>query len=121
MPIQKSAGNIETFTLGGSLVETHDATAIATTHTEFITNVFVATFTDGTPATNSFATFPRAKSAFLNIDMTTGNWRTSAGTSGTLSAGQLTALNANQKNLKNGIENLANAIGLTPGTIVAWQ
>ncbi len=120
MSIQKGAGAIELFTIGGSTVETHDAAAIAIAHTAFLTNNLTATFVEGTPASNSFATFPRVKTATLNINIATGAWTTSAGTSGTLGAGAVTAIKNNQTNLKNGLENVANAIGLLPGTIVAW-
>ncbi len=120
MPIQKASGQIETFTLGGSTVETHDATALTETHNLFLSNTLAVVYTDGTPATNSFATFPRVKTATLTINTVTGKWTTSAGTTGTLSGGQLTAIKNNQTALRNGLENIANAIGLTPGTIVAW-
>lgn len=120
MPIQYSAGNTETFTLGGSTVETHDAAAISSSNTDFLGNQITVVFIDGTPATNSFAGFSRSKTRSISIDMVTGKWNSSSGTSGTLSGAQLTGLQNNQKSLKNGIENIANAIGLIPGTIVAW-
>ena len=120
MPIQYAAGNIETFTLGGSTVETHDSAAISTSNTDFLGNQITITFIDGTPATNSFAGFSRSKIRSITIDMVTGKWNTSTGSQGTLSGAQLTALQNNQRSLKNGIENIANAIGLIPGSIVAW-
>lgn len=120
MPVQYAAGNIETFTLGGSTVETHDSAAISTANTDFLGNQITVVFIDGTPASNSFAGFARSKARSLTIDMVTGKWNSSTGSSGTLSGAQLTALQNNQRNLKNGMENIANAIGIIPGTIVAW-
>lgn len=120
MPIQRAAGTIETFTVGGSTVETHDASALTETHNLFLSNQLRAVFADGTPATNSFGSFPRANTFTLTINTTSGRWISSAGTSGTLSGGQLTAIKNNQTALRNGLENIANAIGLLPGTIVAW-
>ena len=120
MPIQKAAGAIEVFTLGGTPFETHDATGIIQTNVIYPSSTLTATFADGTPASNAFASFPRVNTVTLTIDIATGRWRTSAGTIGTLSGAQLTAIKNNQTSLKNGLENLANAIGLTPGTIVAW-
>ena len=120
MPIQKAAGAIETFTLGGSTVETHDAHALTEIHTLFLSNTMTVVFSEGTPATNSFGSFPRAHVATMTIDLVTGKWTNSAGATGTLSGAQLTAVNNNQKALRNGLETIANATGLTPGTIVAW-
>lgn len=120
MPIQKAAGQIETFTLGGSTVETHDATALIETHNFFQPNTLRVIYADGTPANNSFASFPRANVATLVINTATGKWTSSAGTTGTLSGAQLNAIKNNQTALRNGLENIANAIGLTPGTVVAW-
>lgn len=120
MPIQKASGQIETFTLGGSTVETHDASALSAVNTQFLSSIITAQFVDGTPANNSFASFPRANTATLTINLSTGKWTTSVGTTGTLSAGQLNAIKNNQTNLRNGLENVANAIGLLPGTVVAF-
>ncbi len=120
MPIQKAAGAIETFTLGGSVVETHDAHALTEIHTLFLSNTMTVIFPEGTPATNSFGSFPRAKIATLTIDLVTGKWTSSAGSTGTLSGAQLTAINNDQRALRNGLETIANAIALTPGTVVAW-
>ncbi len=102
------------------MVETHDATALTETRNLFLTNTLAVTFSDGNPANNTFASFPRANTATLTINTVTGKWTTSAGTTGTLTGGQLTAIKNNQTNLRNGLENIANAIGLVPGTIVAW-
>ncbi len=119
MSVQKAAGNIELFTVGGSTVETHDAVGITQVHTLFPTSMTVV-LSDGTPASNAFTTFARAKAASMTINLVTGAWTTTAGTSGTLSNGQLNPLNANQRTLRNSLENIANAIGLVPGTLVAW-
>lgn len=120
MPISLSAANIETLTLGGVTVSTHDTEAISTSQTDFLGNQITVTFAQGTPASNSFASDARAKIHSLTIDMSTGKWNTSTGVTGTLGAGALTTLQTNQRNLKNAMETIANNIGLIPGTVVAW-
>lgn len=120
MPISLSAAQVETLTLGGSVVFTHDTEAVSSSQTDFLGLTMTVVFAQGTPASNAFATDGRAKIHSLNIDLSTGHWNSSTGTSGTLTSPQLTALQTNQRNLKNGLETIANAIGLIPGTVVAW-
>ena len=122
MPITLNAGAIETFTLGGSTVATHDTEAISTSQTDYLGLTMTVVFAQGTPASNSFATDARAKTHTLNIDLATGKWNTSVGTQGTLPGATLTSLQNNQRALKNGLENIANSISpaLIPGTVVAW-
>lgn len=120
MPIQLSAANIETLTLGGTTVETHDTAAVSSSNTDYLGSQIIATFLEGTPPNNSFSALVRGRTRSITVDLNTGNWNTSAGTRGTLSSAALTALQNNQKNLRNGLENIANAVGLIPGTVVAW-
>jgi len=120
MPVTLQAAQIETLTLGGSTVFTHDTEAVSFISTDVLGLQMTVTFAQGTPASNSFGTDARAKTHTLVIDLSTGKWNASSGTSGTLGSPSLTALNTNQKNLKNALETIANAIGLIPGTVVAW-
>lgn len=121
MPVALPSSSVETHTVGGSVVATIDAAAISNGTIDFLGNVITVMFTVGTPAGNAFAPSHLINKQFqLMIDTSTGNWSTSAGTSGTLTPTQLTSLLNNQRALKNGLEQLATLIGLLSGTFTAW-
>ncbi len=120
MSISLLAANQESYVKGGSTIEANNAAALIGINTSFPANQVQFTFSQGTPATNSFVPGPRSSNPTLSVDLVAGNWTTSTGLSGTLSGAQLTALNTNQRNLRNAVENLANAINMIPGSIVAW-
>lgn len=120
MPISLQAANIETITLGGSVVITNDTEAVSQAISDFIGGDLNVTLAQGTPASNAFTTNARAKTHTLRINVLNGQWNTSTGQQGTLGGAALTALQTNQRNLKNALETIANNIGLVSGTVVAW-
>lgn len=120
MPISRSAGTTEIIQQGGSTVSTIDASAIQSSQNDHLGKKLSVHFALGTPASNSFAVNSRVPGLDLTIDESTGAWRTNLGTSGTLTAGQLTAVQNNERAFKNGMESIANAIGLIPGTHNPW-
>lgn len=121
MPISLPATQVETHSIGGNVVATTDAAAISNASIDFLGNVIVVTFSTGTPASNAFGTAKFAAKQFqITIDTSTGNWSSSAGTSGTLTPTQLTTLATNQRTFKNGLEQLAIVIGLIAGSVTLW-
>jgi len=120
MPVTLSAGGIETYTLGGVTVESHVASAIIGINDNFPGKTSVYTFAQGGPSDNTFAPGPRSSTPTISVDLVTGRYVTSTGLTGTLTGAQLTALLNSQRTEKNAIENFANAIGLLPGTVVAY-
>jgi hypothetical protein len=56
----------------------------------------------------------------LSVDLVLGKWSATNGTSGTLSAANLTALIASLTALRNTAESFAAANGVVPGAAVAW-
>ena len=124
MPISIGAAQTETFQRNNVTIETHDSAALRETFTDFLGAIETAKFVFGTPANNSFAEGPTAgvqtSPVVVQINLTTGNWTTNKGTTGTIGAGALTTLNNNERNRRNALETLANAQGWVTGTVTAW-
>jgi len=120
MPISLPAAQQETYSKGGVTVENNTATALIQAIGDFTNHQVQFTFSQGTPADNTFVPGARSTHPTLSIDMLTGIWTASTGQTGILSVGHLTSLNNNQRNLRNAIENIANANNIFLGTVVAW-
>jgi len=120
MPTSLTAADVEQISLGGSVVETHDAIAATEMQIDFVHNSITVAFVSGTPANNTYIPGVHGTAYWVKINTATGDWTSSLGTSGTLTALQLATLNSNLKNSRNGSEGLANLVGIIPGTIVVW-
>jgi hypothetical protein len=124
MPISIPASAIEVFQRNGVTIETHDTAALCFVVSDLLSGSLNATMLYGTPASNSFAKGPTAgpqtAPITITINLTSGVWNSSNGLSGTLLSATLTALNTNQKNIRNAIESIVNANSVIPGSVVAW-
>lgn len=120
MPISRSAATTEVIQQGGSTISTIDSAAIQSSENDHFNRKLSIHFGLGTPANNTFAVNSRVPGLDLIIDEATGAWRTNLGTSGTLTAGQLANVQNDARIFKNRMENIANAIGLIPGTHNPW-
>ena len=120
MPTSLAAPDIETIVIGGATIETHDAIAATEINIDLVHSTISVAFMSGTPANNSFIPGAQGAPYWVKINTLTGDWTSSLGTSGTLTGAQLTTINGNIKNARNGAEAIANALGVISGTFVAW-
>ena len=74
----------------------------------------------GTWSAGVFTKSARANSIWANLDLDSGQWTSSNGLSGTLSAAELTSLKAAFKAVRNGFEQFAVSAGIMPGTQTPW-
>jgi len=73
----------------------------------------------GTTTGQVFAPGTVLPKVIITISLHDGTWSSSNGLSGTLSPAQLSNMQAEALNIRNGLESLI-ASGITPGTFVAW-
>lgn len=120
MPTNLASPDIEQISMGGSVIETHDAIAATQMSIDFTNHIVEVAFVSGTPADNTFIPGAHGTAYWVKINTLSGDWTSSLGTSGTLTTPQLATINGNIKNARNGAEALTNALGVIPGTWMAW-
>jgi hypothetical protein len=119
MPISLTAGQIETQTVGGAVVDTANAAVASVLDTDFGgTMTFV--LAKGTPSSNAFSGSPRAKDVVVTVNLSNGVWVATNGTSGTLSAGVLTTLTNQLRNFRNQLETFGSNNVFPGSSTVAW-
>lgn len=118
--ITLSSANIETTTVGGTLMDTANVAIAGSEITDFTSQIITLTLPLGAGA--SGAAFVQSRYAAsiqlsINIAASTFSYGT---TTGTISPTILANIVAYVKAYRNGMEALAAAAGATPGTITQW-
>lgn len=121
MSITLAAAAISTRTLGGVTKETNNTDAVQNLQVDFQQNTLSFTIIGGTLAGQVFTPGSTlADNVQVTVDLTTGRWNASNGTTGTLNGGGLTALQNTLKSLRNSGETFATGNAIIAGTQVAW-
>jgi hypothetical protein len=111
--------NAAVVSIGGSTVES-DANSAATYMEVSFPNIIRLYFDYGTTAGQVFTPGVRVGRVIVSIDLVTGIWSGSNGTSGTLVGAALTNLQATVKGWRNAAETFAVNQNVLPGSQVAW-
>ena len=112
--------NVATVSIGGSTVES-DANAAATYMEVSFPNSVRLFFDYGTTVGQAFTSGTRVGRVEVIIDLITGDWKASNGTSGTMGGAALTNLNSTVRGWRNSAESFAVNNSIIPGATVAWS
>jgi hypothetical protein len=120
MPVSLTAGQIEATTVGGVGVDTANAAVAANFSTDFGGSVQLV-IAKGTPASNAFGGSPRTSAIVATLNLSSGAWSATNGTSGTLSGAALTNFKNNTLTpLRNQLETFVLNNVLPGGSQVSW-
>lgn len=117
--ITMTAGQVQSYAVGGVTQETNDTAAAAEMSLLWPNNVLVLRYQFGSGG-NSFVQSQHLPSLTITINLSNGNWTTSDGRSGTLNANQLTNIQTTTKGWRNTAETFAINQSLVGGTQNAW-
>lgn len=120
MSITLSASAISVKTVGGIVKETDATDAITSLQLDYQQNILAFTVQGGTLAGQVFTPGSAGDNIQVTMDLVTGRWNASNGTSGTLGGASLTSLLTTLKGLRNTGETFTTGNAIVAGTQVAW-
>lgn len=120
MPISLQVALQEGYQVGGSTVESVNASAATNLSVDFSSSLMSFTLSKGANASNSFANSVRGQSISVQLNVATGAWQASNGVSGTLGGGALTTLQGQLRGFRNQLETFSSNNVLPGSSAVAW-
>lgn len=117
--ITLSQAGIQTFSFN-NVTETDNVAAVTSARADFQNKVINVRFDVGTMTDGAFSRGAHSVGTDVQLDTTTGVWRTDVGVTGTLTADQLAVIQGDLRNMRNHLEAAAIAAGQAPGTLVPW-
>lgn len=120
MSITLSASAISVKTVGGIVKETDATDAITSLQLDYQQNNLTFVIQGGTFVGQVFTPGSAGDNVQVTMDLVTGRWNASNGTSGTLGGASLTNLLTTLKGLRNTGETFAVSTAIIAGTQVAW-
>jgi hypothetical protein len=109
----------KTVSINGTQVENDTQGSCTILHMDFIGNIGSLSFSIGSGAPSAFNIGVYDAPVTLTVNMTTGAWTTSVGTSGTFSGAGFVSFQNQFKAIRNAAETFA-ASQFMPGVQVAW-
>jgi hypothetical protein len=106
--------------INGATVENNTTGACTLFDVDYLANKATFTLRTGTIQSGNLNAGVYGDTVTVSLDLTTGNYQSSNGFSGTITGTQLSQFNTLLKNVRNGNEAFVAATPIMPGTQVPW-